>query len=232
MKTVVMLISMLFSLLISPWVLSAESDNTKQTVIILLGAPASGKGTISTRMAKELNMPHISTGDLFRENLKNMTETGKKAKSYMDEGKLVPDNIVLEMLATRIAKPDAKAGYILDGFPRTLIQAEALEKILKDNANVYVVNLDIKDEVLIKRILGRAEASTEKRADDTEEVAKKRLAVYHQESEPLVAYYTKNGQLIITVGEKKPDEVYKEIMNAYYAKQPKQLKQKEAQAKS
>ena len=229
MKTVVLLISMLFSVLISPWALSAELNNEKQTVIILLGAPASGKGTISTRMAKELNMPHISTGDLFRENLKNMTETGKKAKSYMDEGKLVPDNIVLEMLATRIAQPDAKVGYILDGFPRTLVQAQELEKVLKDKANVYVVNLDISDEVLIKRILGRAQTSKEKRADDTEEVAKKRLAVYHQESEPLVAYYTKNGQLIITVGEKTPDEVYKEIMNAYYAKQP---KQKEVKASS
>jgi adenylate kinase len=222
MKTLLILIGTLLTFLISPMALSAESTHSKQTVIILLGAPASGKGTISTRMAKELNMPHISTGDLFRENLKNMTETGKKAKTYMDEGKLVPDNIVLEMLATRIAKPDAKAGYILDGFPRTLVQAEELEKILKEKSNIYVVNLDIKDEVLIKRILERAKASTEKRADDTEEVAKKRLEIYHQESEPLVAYYKKTGQLIITVTEKTSDEVYKDIMSAYYLKQKEQ----------
>jgi adenylate kinase len=222
MKTVVVLISMLFSLLINPVALSAESEHAQQTVIILLGAPASGKGTISTRMAKELNMPHISTGDLFRENLKNMTETGKKAKTYMDEGKLVPDSIVLDMLAARIAKPDAGAGYILDGFPRTLVQAKALEKMLKGKANIYVVNLDISDEVLIKRIIARGKASTEKRSDDTEEVAKKRLAIYHQESEPLVAYYKKSGQLIITVTEKTPDEVYKEIMDAYYLKQKEQ----------
>jgi adenylate kinase len=148
----------------------------------------------------------------------------------MDEGKLVPDSIVLEMLSARIAKPDAKAGYILDGFPRTLVQAEALEKILKDKANVYVVNLDIPDEVLIKRILGRAAESKEKRADDTEEVAKKRLAVYHQESEPLVGYYKKSGQLIVTVKENTPDVVYKEIMDAYYAKQTKQKTEKQAQS--
>jgi len=218
-KTLLILVSFFVSILNGPLVLAIESNSPNPSVIILLGAPASGKGTISTRMSKELHIPHISTGDLFRENLKKMTPTGKQAKAYMDDGKLVPDKIVLEMLSERITEPDAASGYILDGFPRTLVQAKELETMLKGKANIYVVNLDISDDVLIKRITERAKTSTTKRSDDTPEIAKKRLKIYHQESEPLVDYYKKKGQLIVNVTEKAPGEVYKEIMDAYHLKQ-------------
>lgn len=219
MKKILMVVSILFTIIISPTILAMESNNPTPTVIILLGAPASGKGTLSARISKELHIPHISTGDLFRENLKNMTPVGQEAKTYMDEGKLVPDKIVLEMLSQRIALSDATSGYILDGFPRTLIQAKELDNMLKDKANIYVVNLDISDDVLIKRITERAKASDTKRSDDTPEIAKKRLKIYHQESKPLVDYYKNKGQLIITVTEKSPDEVFKEVMDAYHLKQ-------------
>jgi adenylate kinase len=148
-----------------------------------------------------------------------MTLIGKEAKTYMDKGKLVPDKIVLEMLSMRISEPDAVSGYILDGFPRTLVQAKELENMLKEKAKIYVVNLDISDDVLIKRITERGKMSSTKRSDDTPEIAKKRLKIYHQESEPLVDYYKKKGQVIITVTEKTPDEVFKEVMDAYHLKQ-------------
>jgi adenylate kinase len=151
----------------------------------MLGAPASGKGTQSVELAKKLSIPHVSTGDLFRENISNQTELGKKAKSYIDQGKLVPDELVLDMLFDRVAKQDAKNGYILDGFPRTLVQAEALDKHLPKKATVIVLNLDVSDETITKRALGR------KRSDDTLEVIQERLRNYHAQTAPLVEYYKK-----------------------------------------
>ena len=125
--------------------------------LIMLGAPGAGKGTQAANLAKELNIPHISTGDIFRANIKNGTELGKKAKSYMDAGKLVPDELVCDLVADRIAKDDCKEGYILDGFPRTIPQAEALDKaVLALGTKIdYAVNIDVPDEAIITRMGGR-----------------------------------------------------------------------------
>ena len=203
----------------------ASPFSKPQTVIIMLGAPGAGKGTQAVRLSQELNLPQISTGDLFRENLKNSTPIGQKAKSFMDQGKLVPDEVVLEMLFDRLAKPDCKKGYILDGFPRTLAQAEALDKHIKKNARVIALSLEVPDELILDRITGRltcencgapyhkinskpkkegicdrCEGKLIQRKDDTEEVVKERLAVYHAQSEPLKDHYQKQGRLIYIDG--------------------------------
>lgn len=186
------------------------------TVIILLGPPGSGKGTQATQLSKELKLPHISTGDILRENVKNDTELGKKAKQYMDAGKLVPDSVVSLMLFKRIEEPDAARGYILDGFPRTVAQAIDLEKHLNNKVNLVIFNLNVSDKTLLARIQERANHSTEKRSDDTVEVAKNRLAVYHKETAPVIDYYAQKNQLITIDGEaKKPEEVHKAIVSAY-----------------
>lgn len=190
--------------------------STQQKVLILLGAPGSGKGTQAVQLSKELNLPHISTGDLFRQNLKDNTELGKKAKSYMDAGKLVPDEIVQAMLFERIAEKDAAAGYILDGFPRTIAQAKVLDaKLKQDKARVLVVNLEVPDEVLIERIVERGKANSGKRKDDTKEIAQKRLKVYHEETEPLVSHYQTKGLLVTINGEQAPEQILKTILEAY-----------------
>lgn len=201
--TIVLLILLLpLTLLAMNYTSSAPAA---QNIIILLGAPASGKGTQAVQLAESRKLPHISTGDLFRENMGNKTPLGEQAKSYIDAGKLVPDELVLSMLFDRIAKPDAKNGYILDGFPRTINQAEALEKKLPKNATVTVLNLDVSDDTIIKRALGR------KRSDDTLEVIKERLNAYHTQTAPLIDYYTKKGLLQNIDGEQSPEEVQKAL---------------------
>ena len=219
-------------------VYAAEAGPGKQNVIILLGPPGSGKGTQAVKLSKELGIPHISTGDLFRENISKNTELGKKAKSFMDAGKLVPDELVLDMVYDRVSQPDCKKGYLLDGFPRTIPQAEALDKFLK-NANLTVLNLNVPDEVIIKRIAGRlsckdcgnvhhkdfspskvanqcdkcgGELTTRK--DDQPEVVKERLKVYHTQTEPLVEFYSKQGKLVSVDGQKSPEEVFNDLLSA------------------
>ncbi len=219
--------------------LYASSNAPKQTVIILLGPPGSGKGTQAVKLSQELNIPHISTGDLFRENLSKNTELGKKAKSYMESGKLVPDEIVLEMLFDRVSRPDCVRGYLLDGFPRTIPQAESLEKHLKDKANVIALNLQVRDEVIVKRAEGRLtckqcgqmynknfapptqEGKCDKcggelyqRADDAPAVVQERLRVYHEQTEPLIAFYEKRDILTSVDGEKPPEAVFAELVEA------------------
>lgn len=211
----------------------------QQKVIILLGPPASGKGTQASRLAAELKIPHISTGDLFRENIKNNTELGQQVKSIMDAGKLVPDEIVLDMLFDRVARPDCANGYVLDGFPRTIPQAESFDKRLSDKQKVIVLNLDVKDETLIKRTAGRLSCKAcghiqnkyfsppakdgvcdkcggelVQRPDDKEEVVKERLRVYNAQTQPLIAYYTKQNKLKTINGEKSPDQVFAELKAA------------------
>ncbi len=211
-----------------------------KTVIILLGPPGSGKGTQATGLTKELGIPHISTGDLFRENISKGTELGKKAKSYMDAGKLVPDDLVLEMLFDRVSKPDCAKGYLLDGFPRTIPQAEALDIKLKVDSKVVALNLNVSDDLIVKRIEGRLsckncanihnkyfsppakEGMCDKcgsaliqRSDDNADVVKERLRVYHEQTEPLVAYYAKKGVLANINGEKSPEEVAKDLLIQY-----------------
>lgn len=211
----------------------------KKKIVILLGPPGSGKGTQAGRLAKGMGLPHISTGDLFRENMREKTPLGLKAQKFIDEGKLVPDQLVLEMLNERVARGDCKLGYILDGFPRTIPQAEALDIKLDDDDEVHVLNLQVKDSVIVERITGRlickncghimhrtynpprkeglcdnCGGELYQRSDDTEEVVKTRLDAYKTQTEPLIAYYEGKGLLKNIEGENKPDEVFSQLFDA------------------
>lgn len=189
-------------------------------LIILLGAPGSGKGTQATTIVKEFGVVHIATGDMFRENIKNQTPIGKKAKGYLDAGQLVPDEIVIDMLKQRLQNPDCAHGALLDGFPRTLPQAEALETIIKDHYQPIVISLEVSDKTVMDRLTGRrycpkcnaiyhvtfsppkkegicdtCGAPLATRSDDTEATVKDRLAVFHKQIGPLKEYYGKKGIL-------------------------------------
>ncbi len=206
--------------------------------IIMLGAPGAGKGTQAARIAEEYHIPHISTGDIFRANIKGGTELGKKAKSYMDAGKLVPDELVCDLVADRIAQDDCKDGYILDGFPRTIPQAEALEKAAADlNTKIdYAVNIDVPDEAIIERMSGRRAclkcgatyhvqynppkeegkcdncgADLVQRDDDKPETVKTRLNVYHTQTQPLIDFYKDKNILVTVDGTQPMDEVFTSI---------------------
>jgi adenylate kinase len=187
--------------------------------IIMLGAPGAGKGTHAGKISEKYGIPHISTGDIFRENIKNGTELGKKAKSYMDAGELVPDELTCDLVVDRIHQDDAKDGYILDGFPRTIPQAEALTKALEETGEKmdFAIEVDLDDQAIIDRMSGRRvcscgatyhivnippkkEGICDKcgkelviRKDDEPETVKKRLEVYHAQTAPLIEYYKKQG---------------------------------------
>jgi adenylate kinase len=205
-------------------------------VVILLGPPGAGKGTQATRLSAALSLPHVATGDLFRENLAKGTDLGERAKKFMDAGQLVPDDVVLEMLFERVAKKDASLGYLLDGFPRTLAQAEALEKRLDKGTRVQVLNLMVPDAVLLERITGRrtctkcgrvfhvkhappkvadkcdvCAGALVQRSDDTEAVFGKRLSVYREQTQPLEGFYQKRGLVQNVDGNRSPDDVFKDL---------------------
>lgn len=201
---------LLFFILALPLTLLSASNLSPSNpqVVIMLGAPASGKGTQAVQLSKKLGIPHISTGDLFRENIGKNTPLGQKAKTFIDAGKLVPDELVLDMLFERIAQVDAVNGYVLDGFPRTTPQAEALEKKLPANTSVTVLNLIVSDETILKRALGR------KRSDDTPEVVKERLRNYYAQTAPLVEYYSSKNILKNIDGEKSPEAVFEDLQTA------------------
>ncbi len=211
-------------------------------VVILMGAPGAGKGTQAMRLSEFASLPHVSTGDLFRDNLKRETKLGTEAKGYMESGKLVPDALVLDMLFDRVAKPDCAEGYILDGFPRTLPQAEALEKRLAEvpDASVQVLDIEVADEVIVERASGRllcrscdsikhktfspprAEGVCDacggelyQREDDRPEVVSERLAVYHEQTAPLVGYYDERGLLARVDGGRSPDDVFASLRGLY-----------------
>lgn len=216
-----------------------RAEATKPSVIILLGPPGAGKGTHAVELSKTLKLPHISTGDLFRENLNNKTSLGEKAKSYMEKGLLVPDDLVLDMLFDRISQKDCTKGYILDGFPRTLEQAKAFDARLDKKTKVITVNLDIDDEPLVERITGRivckncgtpfhtkylppkktgicdnCQGELYQRKDDTEEVVKERLKVYHTQTQPLIAYYkNKSGGFYEVKADESKETVFKNLVN-------------------
>lgn len=202
-------------------------------VVILLGPPGAGKGTQASRLSAELGLPHISTGDLFREHRAKGTELGRRAQSYMDSGKLVPDELVLDMLFDRVSKPDSARGYLLDGFPRTMPQAEALAQRLKPSDDVRVINLAVADTALVDRLTGRRTCKAcgnihhvhtappknaglcdkcggelVQRTDDDPATVSKRLAVYREQTLPLEGYYRARGVLREVDGERAPDEVF------------------------
>ncbi len=208
--------------------------------LIMLGAPGAGKGTQAAKVAEKYQIPHISTGDIFRANIKNGTELGKKAKSYMDAGGLVPDELVCDLVADRIAQDDCEKGFILDGFPRTIPQAEALDKAVEKLGTKidYAVDIEVPDENIIERMGGRRAClgcgatyhikynapKTENvcdtcggslvlRDDDKPETVKKRLDVYHTQTQPLIDYYSARGNLLTVDGTQSLDDVFASIIS-------------------
>jgi adenylate kinase len=179
--------------------------------IIIFGAPGSGKGTQGENLTKRYNLTHISTGEVLRDKIERQTELGILADTYMSKGQLVPDNLVIDMLSEFIANNSESKGYILDGFPRTLPQGEAMDKILEEqNESINVVLwLDVDDDELIARLLKRGKDSG--REDDTFDTIKSRLAVYYRKTEPLKDFYSKQGKLAQIDGTGTVDEIFSRI---------------------
>lgn len=183
------------------------------TFIVLMGAPGAGKGTQAKKLETALGLPQVASGDLFRENLKNESELGKLAKSYMDEGELVPDEVTVAMVKERLSRPDCQSGAVLDGFPRTTAQAEALDALLAEfDGKINVVpSIHVAQEVLVKRLLQRAEI--EGRADDNEDTIRTRMRVYHAQTAPLLDFYRRRNLLVEVNGEQTIDRVQNELLN-------------------
>lgn len=208
--------------------------------IIMLGAPGAGKGTQAKMIAAKYDIPHISTGDIFRANIKEGTELGRKAKEYMDQGALVPDELVVDLIMDRFAKDDCKNGYVLDGFPRTIPQAEALDAALVKNGEKvdYAINVDVPDENIVNRMSGRracvgcgatyhivynapkvegvCDTCGEKlilRDDDKPETVLNRLKVYHDQTQPLIDYYEKAGVVRNVDGTQDMNDVFNAIVD-------------------
>ncbi|MCP1110613.1 adenylate kinase [Lachnospiraceae bacterium PM6-15] len=208
--------------------------------IIMLGAPGAGKGTQAKKIAEKYHIPHISTGDIFRANIKEGTELGAKAKTFMDQGLLVPDELVVELVVDRLRQDDAKEGYVLDGFPRTIPQAEALTAALNAIGEKidYAIDVDVPDENIVRRMGGRRacvgcgatyhlEYNPPKvegicdtcgkelilRDDDKPETVARRLSVYHEQTQPLIEYYTKAGVLKTVDGTIDIDDVFANIIS-------------------
>ena len=207
--------------------------------LILLGPPGAGKGTQAAKIVEKYNIPHISTGDIFRANIKEGTELGKKAQEYMNKGELVPDELVVDLVVDRVQQDDCKNGYVLDGFPRTIPQAEALDKALAEFGDKidYAIDVNVPDENIVKRMGGRRAclncgatyhivfnptkvegkcdacgAETVLRDDDKPETVQKRLSVYHEQTQPLIDYYKAQGILKSVDGTKPMDEVFADIV--------------------
>ena len=170
---------------------------------IFLGPPGAGKGTQAVKLAEFYEIPHISTGALLRDAVAQQTELGKQAQDYMDKGELVPDDLILNMVRDRLGQPDVANGWILDGFPRNVSQAEFLDKLLVEIHQEcdYAVNLEVPDEVLIDRLLGRG------RQDDNKETIARRLEVYREQTAPTISYYQDRQKLLSVNGDRSEDEV-------------------------
>ncbi|HKL80503.1 MAG TPA: adenylate kinase [Mobilitalea sp.] len=206
--------------------------------IVMLGAPGAGKGTQAKKLAAKYGIPHISTGDIFRANIKNGTELGIKAKFFMDQGLLVPDELVVDLVIDRFKEPDCVNGYVLDGFPRTIPQAVELDEALskKQDAIEYAIDVDVPDANIIRRMSGRRACTNcgatyhltsippkkdgicdicgneiVLREDDKPETVEKRLAVYHELSQPLIDYYQSKGILKSVNGSRDADEIFEEV---------------------
>jgi adenylate kinase len=176
--------------------------------IVLVGPPGAGKGTQAARLSERLGAPHISTGDLFRDNMKNETDLGKEAQRYVDAGDLVPDEVTVKMVKDRLAQPDAQDGFLLDGFPRNAAQAQELESVLGDLGQRLdaVLVFEVDDEELIQRLTARG------RSDDTEETIRHRQEVYRSETEPLIDHYSDIAVRVNAVG--SVDEITDRAMDA------------------
>ena len=210
--------------------------------IVLVGPPGAGKGTQAVRLAEKLSIPHISTGDLFRANISQQTELGKLAKSYMDAGNLVPDEVTIAMAKDRMEQPDAENGFLLDGFPRNVSQAEALDRLLDEEGITLdaVLDLEVPEDEVVKRIAGRRICRNEsshvfhvtysppkkegvcdicggelyQRDDDSEDTVRTRLEVYHTQTEPIIDYYKAQG-LVVTISSLGPvDEITQRALEA------------------
>ena len=206
--------------------------------VVLLGPPGAGKGTQAERVAKSCGVPHVSTGDMLRDSVAKGTELGKLAKGYMERGELVPDDVIIGIVKERLLEPDAEKGFILDGFPRTLAQAIALESELSSLGRTidFVVNIEVSDEEVVRRISGRricrscgkpyhvefnppkvegvcdvCGGQLYRRADDEPEAVRKRLEVYHEQTAPLKGFYKERGVLVDVDGAKSVVEVSKDI---------------------
>jgi adenylate kinase len=177
--------------------------------IVLFGPPGAGKGTQADILKRDLGVAHLSTGDMLRAAVAAETEVGLQAKAIMAEGKLVPDEIITGVVADRIEEPDCAGGFILDGFPRTLPQAESLDAMLAEKGKALdaVVEVRVPDEVLISRIEKRAAETGGERADDNAETLKRRLAVYHEQTAPVLPYYERKGLLRVIDGDRPVQEV-------------------------
>lgn len=208
--------------------------------IILMGPPGAGKGTQAERLIEHFKIPHISTGDMFRAAIKEQTPLGLKAKEYMDSGALVPDEVTIGIVADRLAQADCSSGFLLDGFPRTAAQADALAKILSDlNMGLDgVINIELDDSILLERLTGRrvcrqcaatfhqvfnppkdqgvcdkCGGELYQRSDDTLETAQNRLKVYNDQTEPLIAYYSEQGLLKRIQGDREIEQVFRDILD-------------------
>ncbi|HUL62646.1 MAG TPA: adenylate kinase [Methanocella sp.] len=209
--------------------------------IVLFGPPGAGKGTQAKFLSEKFNVPHISTGDILRENVKKGTALGLKAKAYMDKGALVPDQLLNDLVRSRLEEPDTKKGFLLDGYPRTIPQARALDEIMDDlnRKLTAVLNIDVGTAALVKRLSGRricrqcgasyhlafnppkvpgvcdaCGGELYQRADDTEEAIKNRLAVYTKQTQPVLDYYKKKGVLVDIDGDREIEEVKADAIKA------------------
>ena len=207
--------------------------------LVMLGAPGAGKGTQAKRLAEKYRIPHISTGDIFRSNIKNGTELGKKVKGFLDSGALVPDELTVDLVMDRIGQEDCRNGYILDGFPRTIRQAEKLTEALQGKGGEidWAVNVEVPDEAIVERMSGRrmcpscgasyhvvnippkkegvcdqCGAQLTTRPDDEPETVRKRLEVYHQQTQPLIDYYKEKGRVLDVDGTKPMEQVFQAIV--------------------
>jgi adenylate kinase len=217
-----------------------SSASEKPLVVLLIGPPGAGKGTHAGPLSQQFHLPHISTGDLFRENIRNQTLLGEKAKKFIDLGKLVPDELVCDMLFARISQPDCSRGYILDGFPRTLFQAQALDAKLEEKNQLIALNFEVPDSAIVERITGRfmckqcgrpyhktfdppplshhcetCNSPLYQRDDDKAELVIKRLEIYHKQTQPVLAYFSqKKGVLRKIDGLHSKEEVYQQVLHS------------------
>lgn len=231
---------MLNVLLASNAVTMNRNSEDKSLVLVLMGPPGSGKGTHACSLSTHLNLPHISTGDLFREHIRTKTSLGLLAKSYIDQGHLVPDELVLDMLFDRVSQPDCKKGYILDGFPRTVPQAKELDQRLSNKHQLITLNFNLSDEKIIERVAGRIACkrcgrpyhktfdppkneflcdccggAIHQRDDDREEIIRKRLEVYRTQTEPLIAYYAKQKEVLREIdSQNSKEQVFQDVLEA------------------